>query len=347
MKIALLGDVHFGARNDHPSFDKYFEKFYTETFFPYLEKHNIKHIIQLGDVFDRRKYINFQTLQNCKRYFFDKLKPYQCWFLVGNHDTYYKNTVTTNSLELLLKQYNFNIIVDPYETSFEGVIFLFVPWICDSNQQAIMDALNTTKAHILVGHFEIDGFEMQRGLLHQGDFKQSMVSSFEYVFTGHFHHKSQRNNVYYLGTPYEITWADVDDPKGFHIFDTITRELIFVENPHKLFVKSLYDDQDPTTQDIDFALFKEKYIKLILRNKSNPFLFDLYVDKLEKAGAYNVQVVDDHFHMDTITDSEIVSEAESTLSILTKHIHHLDHVVDKHELEKVMVSLYEEALSVE
>ena len=73
MKVAILGDTHFGARNDSVHFSVFFEKFYKEIFFPYLEQHNILHVIQLGDVFDRRKYINFQTLNHCKKYFFEKL----------------------------------------------------------------------------------------------------------------------------------------------------------------------------------------------------------------------------------------------------------------------------------
>ena len=38
MKVALVTDTHFGARSDNLAFDAYFEKFYTECFFPYLEK---------------------------------------------------------------------------------------------------------------------------------------------------------------------------------------------------------------------------------------------------------------------------------------------------------------------
>ena len=62
MKIALLGDTHFGVRNDARHFHEYYEKFYSEVFFPYLEEHGINTIIQLGDLFDRRKYINFLSL---------------------------------------------------------------------------------------------------------------------------------------------------------------------------------------------------------------------------------------------------------------------------------------------
>ena len=59
MKIALVTDLHFGARGDSVPFDNFFKKFYDDTFFPYLVEHGIKTIFDLGDTFDRRKYINF------------------------------------------------------------------------------------------------------------------------------------------------------------------------------------------------------------------------------------------------------------------------------------------------
>ena len=69
MKIALITDTHFGARNDSEVFNDYFFKFYDNTFFPYLEEHNIKHCIHLGDITDRRKFINFKTLQKFRHDF--------------------------------------------------------------------------------------------------------------------------------------------------------------------------------------------------------------------------------------------------------------------------------------
>ena len=63
MKIALLNDTHFGARNDSLIFDDYFYKFY-DNIFSYLKEHNIKTLIHLGDIVDRRKFINFRIAHN-------------------------------------------------------------------------------------------------------------------------------------------------------------------------------------------------------------------------------------------------------------------------------------------
>ena len=94
MKIALLNDTHFGARNDSPAFLDYFMRFYNEIFFPYCKESNIKTLIHLGDVVDRRKFINHNTAHNFKKVFWDKLDELniKTYVIIGNHDTYYKLT---------------------------------------------------------------------------------------------------------------------------------------------------------------------------------------------------------------------------------------------------------------
>ena len=76
MKIALLNDTHFGCRNDSPAFIEYQNKFYNELFFPYLQQYNIKSLIHLGDVVDRRKFINHNTAHNFKKVFWNRLDEY-------------------------------------------------------------------------------------------------------------------------------------------------------------------------------------------------------------------------------------------------------------------------------
>lgn len=351
MKIALLGDTHIGARNDSPAFHKFFAKFYNEVFFPYLEQNNIETIIQLGDVFDRRKYINFHSLYQGRDYFFDKLNSYPTFMLIGNHDTYYKNTNEVNSPTMLLKDYNsIQAVASPQEVTIGGMTFLLIPWWCDDNNQQVLDALANTKATHVIGHFEISGFEMYKGSVHEGGTPKEIFKDFEAVWSGHFHHQSKHGNIHYLGTPYEMTWSDYGDQKGFHIFDTETRELTFVPNPFSIFHKIHYDDLDKQISEvvnIDFNQYSETFVKLIVRNKTNPYCFDMFVDKLEKAGVYNVQVVDDHFHMDVASDTDITSEAEDTVTILTKYIRQLETGVNKQRLESMMLILYNEALSVE
>ena len=73
MKIALITDTHWGARNDNVIFSNYFRKFYDNIFFPLLEERNIKTLLHLGDVVDRRKYIN--SARSLDRIFVGLSKP--------------------------------------------------------------------------------------------------------------------------------------------------------------------------------------------------------------------------------------------------------------------------------
>lgn len=356
MKLCILGDTHFGARNDNPAFARFFEKFYTDIFFPTLEKEGIDHIIQMGDVFDRRKYINFVSLKECRRYFFEPLwqRGYVMDYLVGNHDTYYKNTNRVNSPEILLGEYSERLHhhARPVELQFKGMSALMVPWICDDNRQETLDIIAKTTATVCFGHLELQGFEMYKG--QKIDLENALTAKtfdkFDQVFSGHFHHRSTQGNITYVGTPYEITWSDYDDPKGFHILDTESRELTFVENPYRLFHKIHYDDQDKEISEvcsIDFSAYKETYIKIVVTNKTNPYCFDMFVDKLEKVGVFDVQVVEDHLNQDKVSDEEISMSGSDTLSIINHTITQLDESVDKPKLEVLMRDLYTEASQIE
>lgn len=353
MKIALLGDTHFGARNDNSAFHDYFEKFYRDVFFPYLDKHNIKVVHQFGDLFDRRKYINFYSLWRSRNYFFDQLKERNIAMFVpvGNHDTYYKNSNDVNSPALLLGEYdNIHTWCEPAEVLVDGTLIALLPWVCSGNYKESLDFIEKTPAQILFGHLELAGFEMHRGTFNDHGMDAKLFDKFDIVCSGHYHHRSARGNIHYLGTPYEMTWSDFQDPRGFHIFDTETRELTFIQNPYRMFNKVHYDDTDKTMDEvleIDPGTFHNTFVKVVVHNKTNPYWFDMFISKLEKCGVVDIQVVEDHLNLNLEDDSDIIDEAEDTLTILRKVINGIDTNVSKKELDKFLTSLYTEALHVE
>ena len=158
MRLCILGDTHFGARGDSLDFHKYFQKFYDEVFFPYLIDNKIDVVFQMGDLFDRRKFINFNSLYLARKYFFNKLKQHniKLYTLVGNHDVAYKNTLEVNSPGLLLNDYDNIEIFEKFDTiEFDGVLVDIVPWICDDNANDIFTKMKESKAQICFGHFEI------------------------------------------------------------------------------------------------------------------------------------------------------------------------------------------------
>jgi len=163
MKIALINDTHAGARGDSLPFNEYFFKFWEGTFFPYLKEHGIKHICHLGDVVDRRKFINYVILNSWRKRFFDVLAANDITMdvIVGNHDVTYKNTNEINAMNELFNHYsNIQVMIEPRLMNYDGTNVLMVPWINSSNYQTTLDEVKNTPAQIVFGHFEIAGFEM-------------------------------------------------------------------------------------------------------------------------------------------------------------------------------------------
>ena len=353
MKVALVTDTHWGARNDSRVFAKYFSKFWKETFFPYIDKHNIDHIIHLGDIVDRRKYINYVTADNLKTDFINPLKQrnIKFWCIIGNHDIYYRNSLEINALDQLYGvDKNINLISNPKEITIDGCKLLLMPWICQNNWNDSWEAIKKSKSQIMMGHLELNGFEMYKGAVCETGLDLKEFSKFDMVLSGHFHHRSSSDNIYYLGAPYEITWSDYQDPKGFHIFDTQTRELEFIENPFNMFYKFMYNDSDMKIEDlddIDLSTYENTYMKVIIQNKTNPYLFDLFVDRLTKVGVHNLQIIEDLFNLDIGNESDIIDEAKSTMEMLESYVEQIDTKVSKKKLKGLFQGLYNEALALE
>jgi DNA repair exonuclease SbcCD nuclease subunit len=353
MKVAVLGDTHFGARNDNQAFHDYFEKFYSNVFFPTLKERGISKIVQLGDLFDRRKYVNFYTLKRSREYFFDQLviNNLHMDVFVGNHDTYFKNTNDVNSPDLLLQDYIgfVRVYSDPADIDLDDLKVTLLPWVCSGNYEQCMEHIRNTDSQILFGHLELAGFEMHRGAVNDHGMDVKPFDKFDIVMSGHYHHKSSRGNIHYLGTPYEMTWSDYDDPKGFHIFDTETRELEFIRNPYTMFQKWFYNDieANPLELNESFDSAAGAIVKVVVKNKTNPYWFDMYITALEKAGAIDIQVVDDHLNLQLEDDDDIIDEAEDTLTILKNYANSISTNVETADLNKFFSELYSEALTVE
>jgi DNA repair exonuclease SbcCD nuclease subunit len=352
MKIGLVTDTHFGIRNDNVNFLDYFEKFYSKHFFPHLKEQGIDTIIHLGDIVDRRKYINYVTLRRMKEMFIDKCteEGIELHVIVGNHDVPYKNTNDVNSMRELFDKGNVNYYAEPTDLKFDGHDIHIMPWINNQNYAAAIQAMEDTPAQVLFGHLEIAGCLMDRGNMNEHGMKISDFTKFELVCSGHFHHKSTTKNIEYLGCPYELTWADYGDTKGFHIYDTDTRNLEFVRNPYSMFHKLFYNESGKTMDEIlnvDFEGFRNTYVKVIKQKCDNPYWFDMYIDKLYKVDPLNIQIVDDHMNLDLEDDEDIVNEAEDTMTILSKYVGGLPDNVPKQRLDFLLRSLYNESLTIE
>ena len=354
MKIAIITDTHWGVRNDNVAFLDNSKQFLDNIFFPTIEKMGIDTVLHLGDLVDRRKYININTARRLRQDFLQPLndRKLKVLMVAGNHDTYFKNTNEVNALREIVNSYQHIDILDktPQVVTFDNLPILLIPWICDENRRESIERIKGCHAPVAAGHLEIQGFEMYRGsIVSHGD-DRSTFDRFDMVLSGHYHHRSSDGTIFYLGSHGEFTWSDYDDPRGFHILDTETRNLTFIENPYRMFAKIWYDDISVThgPEQLNLDKLKNTIVKVIVTNKTDPYRFDLFVNKLEKVGLLDMQIVEDHINLAVEEDSDIINEAESTLNIFKRYIDQVNSVnLDKVKLEQTIVDLYQEALTVE
>lgn len=350
-KIAIITDTHYGVRSDNISFHNYTKKFLDDVFFPYIDEHDIKTILHLGDITDRRKFINFYTSKRLHDDFIQPILDRNLNFIItlGNHDVYYKNTNDINSMNEIYGKNGsgLTILSEPQEMNIEGLDMLLMPWICPSTFDKSLELLENTKCQMLMGHLEIKGFEMYRGHVSDHGFTMNLFDKFDVVCSGHYHHKSSYGNINYLGSHAQFTWSDYGDERGFHVLDTTTRELEFIKNPYEMFHKIFYDDNQDILNE-DFGKFENTYVKVIISKKENSFLFDSFIDKLEKSNTLGIQIVDDNLHLDLLEADEIIDEAQDTLTILKKYVDNIDAPpeLNKNDIKKFLHTLYLEALEV-
>jgi DNA repair exonuclease SbcCD nuclease subunit len=355
LKVAIITDQHFGARNDSPQFLDFYEKFYRDTFFPKVKEEGIKAVLILGDTFDRRKYMNFYTLKRAKEMFFEPLANLgvDVHILAGNHDTYFKNTNDVNSVDLLLGEYGatFNVIDEPSEIYVGPHKICMMPWICTENYQKSMEMLEKTDAKYCMGHFEIAGFAMYRGMPSEEGLDRALFRKFNSTFSGHYHHKSSSDGIHYLGNPYELTWQDYNDTRGFHFFDLDTDGLTFVPNPNRMFYRITYDDRTESISDItnkDLTPYANTYCKVVVVNKTNAFLFDKFMNNLYNVNPIDITIVEDFTDINEGIDDDMVNQAEDTLTILNKYVDNINEEnIDNAKFKNLLKELYVEAINIE
>ena len=344
MKLAIITDTHFGARKGSKHLHDYFEMFYRDIFFPSLEEHQINTVIHMGDIFDSRKAIDLQSLEWSKNVFLEPLKKYKVYLTIGNHDCYYKNTNYVNSPELLLKDYpNIKTYSKAGEISLDKLKILLLPWINSENYEETLELIKKTKSKIVMGHLEVNGFKATRGHMMENGMDVKTFNKFEKVYSGHFHTRSNDGKIFYLGNPYEMFWNDVNDKRGFHIFDTETLIHTPINNPYKLFYNIYYEDTNHKL--FNATEYKNKIVKIIVRKKSKSKEFEKFIDKLYSAGVQDLKVVE-NFDIQENQNFDI-DEDENTLSILNRYIDESEFQFNKTFIKDIFQNLYKQACEVE
>lgn len=346
MKVAIITDQHFGMRKGSQIFHDYMKKFYDEVFFPSLDKNKISVVLDLGDTFDNRKSIDFWSLDWAKENYYSKLaeRGITVYTVVGNHTSYYKNTLDLNAVNLLLSEYpNIIQITKPTTIMIGKLPICFIPWICVDNETETFEEIANTKATVAMGHLELSGFEAHVGYMMEHGMNRDVFSKFKKVFSGHFHHRSNSDNIYYLGNPYQMYWNDYGDVRGYHLFDTETLKLTFKKNPFTMFSKIFYNDTVEDPDNIDTNHYENQFVKLIVEKRNNYYKYDNLIERLYQSNLHDIKIIDNT--QEEINPSGDI-EVEGTLSFLERYVEELDYE-DKDTLKSIIGSIYSESLQIE
>lgn len=341
-----------GARGGASNFSEYFNRFFTDILYPYMIQNDIKDIYQLGDLFDNRVALPLKSFHMSSPTWFDPLIEYGFVMhtLLGNHDITLRESLKINTTESTLKKYidSGHVVVYTEPTAVvldENATFDIIPWICKENFEEVGNFLRRKEiSDICLGHFAIEGASMYRGIESKGGMKQDFFERYERIFSGHYHTRSELmdGKIQYVGTPYEITWMDAHDPRGFTVFDTVTRKFEFVHNPETMFQKIFYRGNDtPVPTDI-----AGKYLKIIVELKEDVKKFDAFLNSIRLQLPEDISVIENlDDWRDGSIDADDTIDIDDTITVISKYIDSLETAISKDKVKAYVNGLYTEAIT--
>ena len=208
-KAACFTDIHFGMKSGsriHNTDCEDFVKWFCEE----AKAAGAETCIFLGDWHHNRATTDVSTMNytvsNLERLNETFEKTY---FMVGNHDLFYKDKREINSIEFMRL---FPNIVPITEQLTEGDVTL-LPWLVGEEWKAVKNI----KSRYVFGHFELPYFKMNAmvEMPDHGELQPDHFVNQEYVFSGHFHKRQTKGNVTYIGNAFPHNYADAwDDERG-------------------------------------------------------------------------------------------------------------------------------------
>jgi len=224
-EVGIFSDPHYGVHRNSETWHKIaldHAKWAAEQF----KLRGIQDIIIPGDIFHDRNDIAVNTLHVVTDVF-DILRDFNIIITVGNHDAYYRDNSSVNSVSILRGWSNITVVDTLVVEPLQGKKIAFCPWGQDINE--------VPKCDLIVGHFEINSFKMNSFKICTNGLKSSDLTDRAFLtITGHFHHREERKyengTILYVGIPYQEDWGDFGTTKGLYILDLSDLTYKFIEN---------------------------------------------------------------------------------------------------------------------
>jgi DNA repair exonuclease SbcCD nuclease subunit len=307
VKIAVVTDTHFGARQESPVFLRHATRFFENVFFPECDRRGVRHILHLGDVLDKQKQVNFLVLEEFQRVFIGNIlsRPgLTADILIGNHDVYYRNTSEHNSLRAIFQHITtdsrIRFVLTPEFVTRGGIGIHLAPWVgtdeMDNFRQSLLpsSSFSSHQSSVLAGHLEVQTFALNGGAIMEHGLQPSEIAHYKMVLSGHFHSRQTKGNIHYIGTPYQLDWGDYGQPKGFAILDTETLSLDYINNSAITYHQFHYDPELPSLdipRDLDLTdCFARVFVRAGIIDRKERSRFDAYTAEIAATGA-TVEIV--------------------------------------------------------
>lgn len=213
-KAAVLTDIHFGLKSNSLQHNQDCLDF-IDWFISKAKEEGCETCFFLGDWNHHRASINIHTLQYGIRAL-EKLNSAfdRTYFLPGNHDLYYRDRRDVHSVEWANHLPNVIIVNDWFQ---QGDVVI-APWLIGDDYKK----LAKMSGKYLFAHLELPHFFMNAmiEMPDHGELNSDHVARFERVFSGHFHKRQSRKNIWYIGNAFPHNYADAgDDARGMMVLE--------------------------------------------------------------------------------------------------------------------------------
>lgn len=325
-RIVFLNDLHIGYSGAAQLYQDEIKAFLSDSLFPYIDSNDVSAVVIAGDFFDDRRVTNVRVASEIAREsLLDELekRSIPVHITVGNHDTYYRNRIVPNSVSQFDDEYeNVTVWLDPTDVTIDGVSFLMLPWVCESNRAAVEKAIENTSSPYCVAHLELIGFDMGAGQVSRHGQDSSDYAGFRKVLTGHYHTRSEQDNILYMGAQYQMTRADDGVSKGFYVMNTADESLERIINPRQLFVSLLVDaDEIEETAahewtETNLSSLDGKIVTVKFSDSCTSDCADRVCRILEKSSVYDYKIVDSLSRAVESGDLESEIEVGDTVTLM-------------------------------
>lgn len=225
-------------------------------------------IFFLGDLFHQRNKIDVMSYEMVFRSFYENIQKYhhieRIYLVVGNHDMYYKNKWTVNSIKPFYVMPRVKVIDDIFQETLRGVDICFLPY----SESASRTLLHLPKGDLLLSHLAVQGAKLNKHTVSdrivETDSGMDLVSSENFsswskVLLGHYHLAQRLGNVEYVGSPLELNFGEAGDEKHIILLDLNNLSCEYIVNdfsPRHLVIDiSELDDED-------FSVLENNYVRI-------------------------------------------------------------------------------------